>query len=235
LAHVATRAVAPEQVAAYAEDLFLAFACTENNPRAMKAFDAGYLSQIGAYVGRFNLAPDLVDEVSQKVRVKLLTGVSPGIARYAGQGPLQAFVRVTAVRVAIDVAAAVGDDAGHPDGRLLELYVAQGDDPELATLKNVNRERFRALLEESLAALDPDEKTLLRFHLVERLNIDQLSTIYRAHRATLARRLVRVRSKLLEDFRERFAMRWGASPSEVRSLIRVLHDEIYLSAERLLR
>jgi RNA polymerase sigma-70 factor (ECF subfamily) len=232
--HVETRALAPENVTAHADDLLLAFACADNDTRAMKAFDAGYLSQIGAYVGRFKLPPHLVDEVAQKVRVKLLVGASPGIARYAGQGPLQAFVRVTAVRVAIDVATA-GEDAGNPDGRLLEAYVAQGDDPELAALKNANRERFRALLEECLVALDPDDKMLLRFHLVERLNIDQLATIYRAHRATLARRLVRVRSKLLEDFRERFAMRWGASPSEVRSLVRVMQDEIHLSAERLLR
>lgn len=234
VAHVAAHDVKEENVEAHAEDLFIAFACAENEPRALKAFDESYLSQIGGYVGRFKLAPHLVDEVAQKVRVKLLVGASPGIARYAGQGPLQAFVRVTAVRVAVDVAAAGGADAGNPDGQLLETLVAQGDDPELATLKNTHRERFRALLEESLAALEADDRTLLRFHLVEHLNIDQLSTIYRAHRATLARRLVRIRGKLLDDFRDRFAMRWGASPSEIRSLVRVMRDEIHLSAARLL-
>jgi RNA polymerase sigma-70 factor (ECF subfamily) len=222
-------------VNANGEDLLLAFACTEGDPRALSAFEASYLSQIRGYVARFRLPPHLVDEVAQKVRVKLLVGASPGLARYAGQGPLQAFVRVTAVRVAVDIAAAVGGEDGNPDGRLLETYVAQGDDPELATLKNAHRERFRALLEECLAALPAEDKALLRFHLVERLNIDQLSTIYRAHRATLARRLVRIRAELLDDFRDRFAMRWGASPSEVRSLVRVLRDEIHVSAERLLR
>jgi RNA polymerase sigma-70 factor (ECF subfamily) len=235
VAHVVERNLTREGVQAHAEDLLLAFACAEGDVRALAAFETNYLSQIPGYVGRFKLAPHLVDEVAQKVRMKLLVGASPGLARYAGQGPLQAFVRVTAVRVAVDVAAAVGGEDGDPDGRLLETYVAQGDDPELATFKNTHRDRFRALLEECLAALAPDDKALLRFHLVERLNIDQLSTIYRAHRATLARRLVRIRTKLLDDFRDRFAMRWGASPSEVRSLVRVLQDEIHLSAERLLR
>ncbi|HTA18393.1 MAG TPA: hypothetical protein VK989_03825, partial [Polyangia bacterium] len=78
------------------------------------------------------------------------------------------------------------------------------------------------------------DKTLLRLHLVDRLDIDAIGAIYRSHRATIARRLVGIRAKLLADLRERFALRWGVSSSEVRSLFRLLGNEIHLSARRVL-
>jgi RNA polymerase sigma-70 factor (ECF subfamily) len=227
--------VRPEMVDAHVEELFLALACAEGNAAALGEFERRHLSRVSGYVRRFGLPADLVEEVKQKVRVKLLVGTNPGIARYAAQGPLDAFVRVTAVRSALDVAAAPANEREN----VFELAVLDGfadfrDGPELATIKNLNRERFRAVLEESLSALDAHERTLLRLTFVDRLNIDAIGLIYRAHRATIARRLVRIRTKVLEDFRRRFELRWGTTPSEVRSLVRLLGDDIQLSVGRLL-
>jgi len=230
----ATLAVSPQALEARCQDLFLAFACAEREPHALHALEERYLSQIDSHVRRFALPNHLMDEVRQRLRVKLLVGASPGIARYAGHGPLLAFVRVAAVRVAVDTVTAAGAELGASEDDLLESYASFADDPEIGTIKNLYRDRFRAQLEESFAALSLSDKTLLRLHLVDRLDIDAIGAIYRSHRATVARRLVGIRAKLLADLRQRFALRWGVSSSEVRSLFRLLGNEIHLSARRVL-
>jgi RNA polymerase sigma-70 factor (ECF subfamily) len=233
-ARAAAAGVSPSVFEPQGADLFLAFACADSVPEALRLFEANYLSQIDRYVRRLTTLPHLLDEVRQRVRIKLLVGTAPGIARYAGHGPLMAFVRVTAVRVALDAIAATGLDPSAPAEDLLDSYASFVEDPEIGALKNLYRDRFRSQLEESLAALDSSEKTLLRLHLLDRLSIDAIGAIYRSHRATIARRLVRIREKVLEDFRRRFATRWGISPSDVRSLEHLLGEEIHLSVRRVL-
>jgi RNA polymerase sigma-70 factor (ECF subfamily) len=234
LARAAALDISPAALELHSDDLFLAFACLEAESRALHSFEANYLSQVDSHVRRFGLPPDLLDEVRQRVRVKLLVGATPGIARYAGHGPLMAFVRVTAIRVAVDAAATVGSSTAASADEFLDSYASFVEAPELTVIKDVYRDRFRAQLESSLAALAPAEKTLLRLHVVDRLNIDAIGVIYRTHRATIARRLVQVRTKVLDDFRRQFATRWGISTSDVRSLARLLGDEIHISARRIL-
>ena len=236
--HFVARAVAvgitPTALESHDEDLFLAFACLQSEPNALRLFDANYISLVDSHIHRFGLPTHVVDEVRQRVRMKLLMGEKPGIARYAGHGPLMAFVRVTAIRVAVDTAASMGSTTSTPAEDILESFASFVEDPELAAIKNTYRDRFGAQLEASLSTLEPAEKTLLRLHIVDRLNIDAIGTIYRTHRATIARRLVRIRGKVLDDLRRQFATRWGVSSSEMRSLVRLLRDEIHLSARRVL-
>jgi RNA polymerase sigma-70 factor (ECF subfamily) len=234
LARAAVLGVTPTALESHCDDLFLAFGCLESEPGALRSFEANYLSQVDLHVRRFGLPPHLMDEVRQRVRVKLLVGGTPGIARYAGHGPLMAFVRVTAIRVAVDTAASAGAGIGTSAEEVLESYASFVEAPELTAIKNTYRDRFCAQLEASISALDPAEKTLLRLHVVDRLNIDAIGVIYRTHRATIARRLVRIRAKVLDDFQNQFAIRWGVSSSDVRSLVRLLRDEIHVSVQRVL-
>jgi RNA polymerase sigma-70 factor (ECF subfamily) len=87
-------AVTESGLAERAAELVLAFACAAGDPVALGWFDTRYLSAVATYVSRFNLGTDLLDEVRQRVRIKQLLGVQPGIARYNGRGALGAWVRV---------------------------------------------------------------------------------------------------------------------------------------------
>lgn len=219
---------------ARAEDLYLACACAEGDPQALRRFDAELMSQVPRYVSRFRLPPHLVDEVCQRVRVKQFLGASPAIARYGGRGPLGAWLRIAAVRVAHDVAAEAGQGETTGDLEVLDLLISADDGPDAALAKNLYRERLVAALEEGMRALAPRERTLLRLHFVDGLNIDAIARIYRVHRATAARWLVAIRGQIFERTRELLALRLGASTAEVRSVARLLRDEIHLSATRLL-
>lgn len=215
-------------------DLFLAWACADGEPAALRHFEAEILSQVATYVVRFGLAPHALDEVRQKVRVKLLVGPSPGIARYRGRGPLGAWVRVTAVRIALDGKAEAAAAGGAAETALYDLCAPLEDGPELSTFRSLYRDRFRAALEESIGALSARDKTLLRLYVADGLNIEAIGAIYGVHRATVARWFVAIRSRVRVSLFGQLGLRFQPSPSELRSLVGLLQDDIHLSARRIL-
>jgi RNA polymerase sigma-70 factor (ECF subfamily) len=225
--------VRADDLAVHAADLFLAYACVDGNRAAVEHFERLLLSRVEIYVGHLNLSPASLEETRQRVRVKLLAGDPPAIAWYRGRGPLGAWVRVTTVRAALDLVAR--PDEGASDRELLELTAPLDDNPELAAARELYRQRFQSGLEAALTALTPREKTLLRLHVVDGLNVDGIGRIFRVHRATAARWLVTIRSRIFQSLREELGLQRLASSSEVRSLAGLLRDEIHLSATRILR
>jgi RNA polymerase sigma-70 factor (ECF subfamily) len=227
-------AVISRDLGAFGHDLYLATACAAGDAAAVRLFEERFIKTLDAHLARSGVPPEWLSEVHQKVRVKLLVGAHPGIAGYRGQAPLSAFVRVTAVRVAVDVATAAAAVSHRPDEEILNLLVSMDASPEVETAKTLYRERFRAAIEETLGALSKREKSLLRLHFLDGLSIDEMGAIYRVHRATVARWLVGIRTRVLADLRQRLSLHLGGTPSELRSLVKLLRDDIDLSARRIL-
>src|SRR5688500_3887180 len=112
--------VSAEDLVVHARDLYLTSACAEGVPEAIRAFETTFIPKVPLYTARSGVPPGWASEVEQKVRLKLLVGKNPGIGRYRGQGPLEGLVRVTAVRVAVDVAAAAGGRRHGRDEQVLD-------------------------------------------------------------------------------------------------------------------
>jgi RNA polymerase sigma-70 factor (ECF subfamily) len=222
-------AVSTADLACHAGDLFLAVACTDRDEAALRSFESDYLSQIPRQIARFALGKDKVDEVLQRVRIKMLLSNPPGISRYRGEGPLSALLYVTAVRVALDTAAIkpIGDDA------VLEL-AADDASTEVQATRHLYGEPFRQALEESFRALSPRDKAILQFNVVDGLNIDAIGAIYGVHRATVARWLVAIRARVFAHLKNTFAIAWKMSTSDLHSLTAVMRDYIHVSAARVL-
>jgi RNA polymerase sigma-70 factor (ECF subfamily) len=216
-------------------DVYLAFACAEGDPAAVKAFEDIYISQIPGYVGRFALPPHLLDEVTQVVRVKQLLGATPGISRYSGRGALGSWVRVSAVHAAVDIATSEGAAPASSSLGLLDVLASLDDGPEIATIKKLSSVPLLAAIEASMANLGARDKTLLRLQVVDELNIDAIGAIYRVHRATVARWLVAIRATILADLRARLSLDWAPTTTELRSVVRLLRSQVHLSAKRILR
>jgi RNA polymerase sigma-70 factor (ECF subfamily) len=215
-------------------DLYLVAACGRGDVRALEHFDKAFLQPPGPRVGRAVLRPEQLDELRQRLRVRLLTGPAPRIASFQGQGPLAAWVRVAAARLAADLQWAERGD-NQRDSPLVDALVEAGANPEMLTAQREHRAEFRAALEECIAALPPREKTLLRMSFVDQMTIDEISLVYRVHRATVARWLVAIRRELFEGLCARLATRLRSSPSEVASLVRLVRSQVDLSIGRLLR
>ena len=227
--------VRAEDLAAHGADLFLAWACAAGDRHALAHFERTYLPQVSRYVARIALARHQIDELQQQLRIRLLTGSDPRIGHYGGRGPLGAWVRVAAVRLALSLIEQLEAGARKTvDLDALDALASDRIGPELSTIKHHYRDSFQAALERSLAALELRQKTILRMHFVDHLNIDAIGKIYRVHRATVARWLVSVRQQVLADVRQELSLELSGTSSELRRMVAAVRDELSLSLMRVL-
>jgi len=220
--------------------LYIACGCQLGDPRAVTAFRDRYLPVIERALGSIELPRATREDAAQTIFQKLFLGdheSRPKICHYAGEGELETWLRVVATRHAIDLARR--ERAGRrnldEESQLLDLAAAC-DDPELRLLKERYRVEFKEAFEAAFATLDREERNLLRYQVLEGLSIDEIGLLYQIHRATAARRLARVRERLLEQTREILLARLRLQPeaSEFESILRLIQSELQVSIVRLL-
>jgi len=234
---LADRAGAAPLAEVHAADLYLACACAERGPGASEAFDRAHLAQVGMYLSRFAPAAALVDDVRQALREKLFVGEAGArgrIGEYDGRAALSSWLRVIAVRAAIDMARA-SKDAPAPGGDLDLAELEDGaTDPEIRFLRQRYRGAFADSIREAVDALPTEHREILRLHFVEGRTLDQLAASLGVHRATVARRVKAARESLVELAHLRLEERLGARRAELASLAGVMMSQLDLSLHRLL-
>jgi RNA polymerase sigma-70 factor (ECF subfamily) len=239
LAHVAERLPsagdAGEALASLrAAELFLAFACTRGDARALEALDAQVLSQLGTWLPRES--PSLVDELRQVLRQRLLVavdGAAPKLASYSGRGPLGQWVKAVALRLHIDQQRAAPRE--QPVGEApVELAERLGADPELAFIRERHQQDFRVAFRAALGQLDARERHLLRLHHVHGLSVDSVGATYQTSRSTAARWIAHARERLLTLTREQLTARLGLTPDELDSMLRLVCSQLDVSLRQLM-
>jgi RNA polymerase sigma-70 factor (ECF subfamily) len=210
-----------------ASDLFLACACAAHHVRALELLERRYLDNLPARLTRFGDRRGFVADVMQELRERLLVGEGsrgPRIAAYSGNGRIEVWLRVTAVRLAVDQQRkGWRDDSGDEPA---EDALLGSPDPELDFIKAQYRSDFAQAFREAVGSLPPDERALLRLYLLEGKTVDVLGKLLGVSRATAARRVVGCRRKLLDETRSRLRVRLGISDSEADSLIRLLRTHL---------
>ena len=231
--YLAERADGPLPSEGRGPDLYLACACVTRGRGAIESFDRAYLAQMGAYLVRLGPTPAFVDEVRQEVRDKLFTSdaAPPRIAEYHGKGALANWVRVVALRVAMNMRRqpwpAADDDS--------ELDRPAPDNPEMDCEEERYREAFDEVIRGAVAALDDEQRRILRRHFADGLTLDALAVELGVHRATVARRLAAARAALRIEARRRLQIALGVRESEMESLARVMRSRLDLSLRSLFR
>jgi len=211
-------------------DLYLAFAYLVGLPPAVAEVQRRVRDQAKRAARRLHLKPNEADDLEQQVLAAVLVGDSgvPGIARYSGQGALDAWLAATAFRIGLR--GRERERRESPDGRAEE--VADGweqADPELDFIKKRYREHFDAAFRSALGGLSPREKNVLRLHLLGGLNIERIGTCYGVHRATVARWIGDARERLLGETRAKLASELQLQASEVDSLVGLLKSQVEVS------
>ena len=225
--HCARLGLDETQVAARAEDLFLVAAVLEQVPRAVAHFDECLTAAAGV-VARIDRDPNFIDDVTQEVRLKLLTGDGAKLWTFSGTGALVDWLRVVATRVALNLKRSdrLQPEEDLPDAVLTGQEAAQFRHWYLADL--------HAALEVGFRRLTPRERTLLRLHFVDGLNIERIGVVYRVNRATVARWLVAIRTRLFKEVREELASKHGLDTADVKSLYRIMQQDVHVTMSRLL-
>lgn len=218
-------------------DLYLACACAHGDSRALAEFDSRYLAEIDGALGRMRQSRATVDEVKQLVRQKLFVasnGELGKISEYAGRGGLHRWVRAVAVRTCLNQMRKGKREVLMENNQVLIGVSAEGDDPELAYMKEKYRNEFREAFQEALAKLSGREQGLLRYHYVDSLNIDEIGTIYRVHRVTAYRWLEKARESLVSATLGLLKERLNVENREFDSILRMIRSQLHLSLVRYL-
>lgn len=219
------------------EDLYLAFACALGVPPALDAFARTILSEVDAHVARFDGSAAFKDEVRQVLATRLLVaapGAAPAIADYAGRAPLSAWIRVAAIRAALNLRRGA-DDAIERAAEQEVAELADAGDLELEVIRRRYRPAFEAAIARALAALPVRDRTILRLRLVEGIEVDRIATMYRVHRTTVTRWLADSRTALFDETRRILTAELGATGAELDSLVGLVRSHLHVSLVRLLR
>jgi RNA polymerase sigma-70 factor, ECF subfamily len=225
--------VRPSDLAGHGHELFLAWACAEEDPVALGYLERHFLQQVDRYLPRPRRSSATIDELRQELRIRLLIGRPPRIGRYNGRGSFGGWVRVTAMRVASNLV-----ELGALSRKAVELGAAgqladAGMDPELSTITTSHCAVFRAALARTLGALDLRDKELLRLHGIEGMSLDALAARHGIHRSTVARRLASIREQILLGLQQELAFD-AKDASELSSLVGMIESDLSAALEELL-
>ncbi|MBX7077753.1 MAG: sigma-70 family RNA polymerase sigma factor [Nannocystaceae bacterium] len=206
-------------------ELWLACACLEGHRGALAQLER-ILESLRPTLLRMGAGAAVADELLQLQRERLLgnnDGRLPALRSFRARGELRKWIKVGLVR---DAVRALRRDRSSPDDDAVDRLVDTDADPELAAMRQGYRDRFREAFAAALAELEPRDRTVLRHHVVDELNIDEIGALYRVHRATAARWLVRIRDALYEQTRRTLLRTLQLTPSEFDSVMRLIRSRL---------
>jgi RNA polymerase sigma-70 factor (ECF subfamily) len=222
----------PADPAIHAGDLYLALACACAIPDALTALEREHFVRIREFAASVDSSPAFVTELSQQLRARVLVAEPsrpPRIATYSGRGSLGAWIRVSAVRLARDIARIERRHATRRDEPLEAI------DPELGYLKRAYGDAVSRAVEAALADLDGESRTLLKMHYVDGLTIDQVGVAFGKSRATSARMLAGARMRVVAAIRDRLVATIGIRADEADSLLAFVRSRLDVSLGSALR
>jgi len=221
-------------------DLYLACACAQGSTAAIAAFDRDYMREVEIALARMRIAAPRVADVKQLVRQRLFVGggtagvpTSAGkISEYGGRGDLRRWVRSVAVRTCLNDLRKGKREVLVDDDHLIAQHAISADDPEVDYMKRTYASEFKAAFSEALTQLGPREQTLLRYHHVDGLNIDEIGAIYRVHRVTAFRWIEKAKEQLVKVTLDTLRTRLKLPADELDSVLRLIRSQIHLSIVR---
>lgn len=215
-------------------DLYLACACATGDKTALAVFDRHYMREVDIALARMRIGPPRSNDVKQLVRQRLFVGDggTGKIAEYAGRGDLRRWVRSVAVRTCLNDLRKGKHEVLTDDDQLIAQHAMPGDDPEIEYMKRTYAAEFRAAFADAMAKLGPREQTLLRYHHIDGLNIDEIGAIYRVHRVTAFRWLEKAKETLVLATLGALKTRLNVTPRELDSVLRLIRSQVHLSLIR---
>lgn len=234
-AHLGARAPALSPADPVMLDLHLAHAAAGGCPAALARFEHEALPAARAGLRALKVADHAIDEALQRVRDKLLVGAGqrPRLLDYRGDGRLRAWVRVVAIREHLMAQRGLRHELSLDDA-MLAAVPDPADDPALAVLRQHYRAELATALTTAIAALELRDRSLLRYSLVDGLDLGAIAAIFHTHKSTISRWLTRARTRVWTLTRDALTRPGGLDRADVDSLVRAVRSGLDLSLARLL-
>lgn len=233
-----------------AGDLYLASACARGLPNAVAEFDRAFLARLPA-LARVDPAPAFADEVRQVLREKLFVGTprrktadaeagtpplgTPKIGEYSGRGDLASWVRMVAMRTALNLRRPHIDSQLGGDEDIASKAFPTEVNPEIDYLKSRYQQQFATAFREALSTLDSQQRLLLRLYYIDGVTSEKLAVLQGVSRSTVSRLLAGLREQVFSETRRILQAQLHLSPQEFESLVGVLRSQIDLSITAVLK
>ncbi|MBX7100134.1 MAG: sigma-70 family RNA polymerase sigma factor [Myxococcaceae bacterium] len=218
------------------DDLILCVCFLGADPRAAQVLHERLAAAARAGLGRYCLNAAELAEFTQRTAERVLVdrGGGPKLLEYSGRGPLDAWLRVVAVRThlnALPGTQVLGSDELERCGAQL----IDSADPELDAMRTQARSAFQDALQRASGALEPEERVLLRKRFLAGQELNAIAEQDQVDRATVVRRLARARERLKTKLLEALGSSLGLQTTELQSLLKVLGSNPGLNLEEALR
>jgi RNA polymerase sigma-70 factor (ECF subfamily) len=224
----AARAPDPLPAKFHGTDFFLACAAANGLARAVMIIDESLIAPLADELARRRFSVTAADEALQRLRIKLFTGATPAIAEYGGRGSLAGWLKVCAVRTALNLARETAREVELGEDVLGGLSPVGGD-PHLEGLRVWSRTDLDGVLGEAFRALDRRQRNLLRQYHLDRARIGELAALHRVHRVTLSIWLRAAEEALATEVRRLLGTRIGLPADEIETLVGLVRSKIDLS------
>ncbi len=215
------------------QELFLACACVHQVPGHAEALTR----QVDVAVEKALASlkdSGLAAEARQLAYLRMLLPTKergPRIASYSGLGPLASWAQVVALREAGELRARSGTERPAESDPLEQELVPNA---ETLYIRAESRQQFKAALHQAIGELTAQDRAVLRLHVVEALNIEEIGKLYAVHRATVARWIAASRQTLLARTQEILQKDYGVPAAELDDLVGLLTSSFDVSLGRVL-
>jgi RNA polymerase sigma-70 factor (ECF subfamily) len=206
-------------------DLYLAVSCLDRRPGALEAFERECLEPLPRQLSAYGLSAGAAEELLQALRLKLLVEAPPRLAAYDGRGPLGAWVRVAAVRLAANLRRTEAQQEGVAREAVPR---AEPIDPELALLTQSSRALLQSAVDAALTTLSPEERMAFRLTYSHGVNLDGVAQAMGVSRATAGRRVLAARERMRDEVLRVLGER-VPRPAELESLVNLVRSKLELS------
>jgi RNA polymerase sigma-70 factor (ECF subfamily) len=219
----------------HTDDLYLACGCVRGDRKALELFDRQFLTPLQPVIAQSGSPGEAAVEVLQIVRQRLLVGspgLTPRLAEFLGTGSLAGWVRVVAVRAALDHRRDERVSARHTfssAGSELSQLVS----PEDAVIQAQYRTVFKQAFGDAFRSLSTEDRLILRLHFAEGLNLESLAVGMSFSRATAGRRLLQARELLRDETLRRISEHLELPPAEIEAALADLRSRLELSMSSL--
>jgi RNA polymerase sigma-70 factor (ECF subfamily) len=217
-----------------AEDLYLSCACADGVRGAADTFERRYARIIHRATARVLADRDDREDAEQRVRQQILVGShdrGPRIAEYRGEGPLEAWISVAAIRIAISLGRAEKAVRRLQAKALAE--VSSGD-PERLYMKEELRPVVEAAVNTALERLPPRDRLILGLYLVSGLTLQAIGKSLGVSHQAVSKQIAKARDAVLESVGATVAERLKMSASDLSSIMRLVASQLNANISRLL-
>ena len=217
-----------------AADIYLACACAAGVRGAATVFERKFGAVIRRAISRVLNTPDERQEAEQRVWHHIFVDEArgrPRIMHYLGQGPLENWVSVAAMRVAVSFVR-----AETAERRLRAKVVADTSviDGEAIAMKDQLRDAFEAAVAEALARLEPREQLILKLHVVSGMTLEAISKSLGVSRQAVSKMFSRTREGILRAVETSLKRRLKISKTDLSSVLRLVSSQLDVSISRIL-